>query len=86
MNPEFFLPSDPLKIFVNVKNIEKIVVKIYEIDSGNVFREHLSHISTTTHIINHLQVGGMVALKELVYNYEVFSQNFLRNFFTMNIY
>jgi hypothetical protein len=62
-NPEVFRQDDPVELELAVKNVEKLIVKIYEINTMNYYRKHQSEISTG------IDLDGLVANMERTVTY-----------------
>lgn len=43
-NRKFYLPDDPVKLLVRVKNVKKLLVKVFEINTAVYYREKMSEL------------------------------------------
>ncbi|MBN1670766.1 MAG: hypothetical protein JXR37_07030 [Kiritimatiellae bacterium] len=62
-NPDRFAVGDPVELEVAVKNVEKLIVKTYEINALNYYREKKAEISTG------IDLDGLVANDERLVAY-----------------
>ena len=62
-NPKIILPADKVHLDVNVKNVKKLIVKVFEIDELNYYRAKGKQIDTT------IDLDGLVANSEKTYEY-----------------
>ncbi|MCA9198366.1 MAG: hypothetical protein KDA87_12540 [Planctomycetales bacterium] len=63
-NAKFFAAEDPVFLDVNVKNVSTLIVKVFEINSRNFYRENGKEIDTTVNL------DGLVANSEVTYEYK----------------
>ena len=45
-NPEFFAVEDDVKLELNLKNVDNLIVKVFEINTANYYRKHGKEIDT----------------------------------------
>lgn len=57
-------PADPVKLMVRVKNVNRLMVKIYKLNLSNYYRENGSEISTA------IDLDGLVANEQLSFDYK----------------
>ncbi|MDA1014640.1 MAG: hypothetical protein O3A00_09340, partial [Planctomycetota bacterium] len=57
-NQEVFGPNDPVSIGLAVKNVETLIVKVFEINTRNYYRDHLTEVDTD------INLDGLVANEE----------------------
>ena len=63
-NPEFFAQDDPVQIDLFTKNIDKLIVKVFEVNAFNYYRKNQREIDTN------INLDGLVPNFEKTYNYE----------------
>lgn len=63
-NPQVFRAQDPVKLDVDVKNVETLVVKVFEINTLNYYSARGQEIDTS------LDLDGLVAAEEKTYTYK----------------
>lgn len=59
----FFRPDEPVSLDVDVKNVKTLIVKVFEINTMNYYREQMREIDTG------LDLDGLVAGDEKTYTY-----------------
>ena len=57
-NPRVFGPGDAVSVDLAVKNVESLIVKVFEINARNYYRDHLSDVDTD------INLDGLVANEE----------------------
>jgi len=62
-NKEFFAADEPVGLDLYVKNVEKLIVKIYEINTPNFYKENQREIDTS------INLDGLVTNEEKVHPY-----------------
>lgn len=62
-NKTLLLPEEPTRLTVKIKNIKKLIVKIYKLNLPNYYRENSNEVSTA------IDLDGLVANEELVFEY-----------------
>ena len=63
-NPEDFQPGDPVSLDVFVKNVEELMVKVYEINTLNFYLDEKRELNTD------LDLDGLVANRETTHEFE----------------
>lgn len=63
-NPDQFDPSDAVKLQLDLKNVKKLIVKVFEINTENYYRKYNSEIDTN------INLDGLVPNSEKTYQYE----------------
>lgn len=63
-NPDFFATNDSVELDLLVKNVDKLIVKVFEINTRNYYQDQLDEINTN------INLDGLVANKELNFEYE----------------
>ncbi len=58
-----YLPNDQVAIELNVKNVSKLIVKVFEINTQNYYRDRLTEIDTN------IELDGLLPNQETVYEY-----------------
>lgn len=58
-----YLPNDKVAIELNVKNVSKLIVKVFEINTQNYYRDRLTEIDTN------IELDGLLPNQETVYEY-----------------
>lgn len=58
-----YLPEDKVSIKLNVKNVSKLIVKVFEINTQNYYRDRLKEIDTN------IELDGLLPNQETVYEY-----------------
>lgn len=61
---EYFTPGQPVRLDVDIKNVEKLIVKVYEINTLNYYRQQGRPLDTT------LNLDGLVPNREIVKQYD----------------
>ena len=64
-NREHFPAGDEVTLAVNIKNVENLLVKVYEINALNFYRDHDQELNTD------LDLDGLVANEEKTYRYDL---------------
>ena len=62
-NPEVFKPDDAVALDVNVKNVSKLIVKVYEVNAANYYKTFHREVSTAVNL------DGLVANEERTETY-----------------
>ena len=57
-NKAFYLPEDDVSVYVDVKNVPKLLVKVFEINTMNYYSDKKSEVTSD------LNLDGMVASEE----------------------
>ncbi|NIA21968.1 MAG: hypothetical protein GWP05_08415, partial [Anaerolineaceae bacterium] len=63
-NKQTFGPQEKVALDLAVKNVKKLIVKVYEINAMNFYRANLKEVDTD------INLDGLVANQEKVYTYE----------------
>ena len=63
-NPERFAISDKVRLRVNLKNVQTLIVKVFEVNTLNYYLTHKSEISTD------LSLDGLVTNHERTFDYD----------------
>lgn len=63
-NPTHFMADESVGLDVAVKNVDNLIVKVFEINTPSLYRETLSEIGTD------INLDGLVAHSERVYTYD----------------
>ena len=63
-NKTFFTPDEPVALDVDVKNVKTLIVKVFEINTLNYYRDKLTPINTA------IDLDGLVAGREEVKTYD----------------
>lgn len=63
-NPEFFQPEDAVELELHVKNVDKLIVKVFEINTTNYYRKHKREIDTDVNL------DGLVPNFEQTFSYD----------------
>jgi hypothetical protein len=63
-NPSIFRSGDPVSIDVDVKNVETLVVKVFEINALNFYQARGAEVDTS------VDLDGLVAAEEKTYSYK----------------
>ena len=63
-NPEFFTVDDDVELELHLKNVENLIVKVFEINTNNYYRKHKSEIDTD------INLDGLVPNFEKTYTYD----------------
>jgi len=63
-NPEFVDADDPVMLSLAIKNVEKLIVRTFEVNTYNYYREKKSEISTA------IDLDGLVANIEYTHEYK----------------
>lgn len=50
-NPSEFAPADPVSLHVYVKNVPKLTVKLYELNTTGIYLDTLKEISTAMNLV-----------------------------------
>jgi hypothetical protein len=64
-NPEFFKADDAVELELFLKNVDNLIVKVFEINTQNYYRKHKSEIDTD------INLDGLVPNFEETYEYDV---------------
>ena len=64
-NPSVFQVDDELQLDLYVKNVKKLIVKVFRINTENYYREQKREVNTD------IQLDGLVANEELSFTYDV---------------
>ena len=64
MNKVFYKASDPVSLKVNVKNVKKLIVRVFEINTFNFYSRNLQPVNTA------INLDGLAATREQAYNYD----------------
>ncbi len=62
-NPEYFAPNDLVELELDLKNVNKLLVKIFEVNTENFYRKHNSEIDTN------INLDGLVPNFEQTFTY-----------------
>ncbi len=62
-NPDAFRSNDDVQLKLNVKNVKKLIVKIYEVNTENFYRDQGREVNTD------IQLDGLIANEEFTYEY-----------------
>ena len=63
-NPKFFAANDPVRLDLYVKNVGSLIVRVFEVNTRNFYREHLREVNTD------INLDGLVANDEQTYQYD----------------
>lgn len=63
-NPEFFSANDPVTLDLHVKNVENLIVKVFEINTSNYYRKHRREVDTD------INLDGLVPNFEQTFSYD----------------
>ena len=63
-NPDVFRASDAVQLDVDVKNVDKLIVKVYEINTRNYYQQHRRPVNTD------IQLDGLIANHEETHEYD----------------
>lgn len=63
-NPRVFGAGDPVQLDLFVKNVEKLIIKVYEINTANYYRTYGREINTD------VELDGLVANQQITYEYD----------------
>ncbi len=69
-------PEDPVALDLYVKNVDALIVKVFEINTQNYYREHLGPIGPD------INLDGLVANEEHTYNYKELPLRRVKRHFT----
>ena len=58
MNKKYFKKGEKVELYVEIKNQNKIVVKVFEIQMENYYKKHFKQINQT------MNLDGLIALLE----------------------
>lgn len=64
MNKVFYKASDPVSLKVNIKNVKKLIVRVFEINTFNFYSRNLHPVNTA------INLDGLAATREQTYNYD----------------
>jgi hypothetical protein len=64
-NKKYYGPDDDVSLQVYVKNVEKLIVKVFELSTTNYYRDKKSPIDTA------IDLDGLVANTETIYTYDL---------------
>ena len=62
-NPDAFRSDDAVQLDVDVKNVDKLIVKVYEINTQNYYQQHRRAVNTD------IQLDGLIANHEETHEY-----------------
>ena len=62
-NSRFFGPDDPVSLDVYVKNVETLIVKVFEVNTANYYRQFAREVNTD------IDLDGLVTNNETTYSY-----------------
>lgn len=62
-NPSWLAPADPVKLEVHVKNVKNLIVKAFQIDPFNLYRESGQEIDQA------IDLDGLIAAEERTFEY-----------------
>ncbi|MDA1050033.1 MAG: hypothetical protein O3C40_06085 [Planctomycetota bacterium] len=62
-NPKFFAADDPVSLDLHVKNVGTLIVRVFEINTKNLYREHNREVNAD------INLDGMVANNEQTFEY-----------------
>ena len=63
MNKVFYKASEAVSLKVNVKNVKKLIVRVFEINTFNFYSRNLQPVNTA------INLDGLAATREQAYNY-----------------
>ncbi len=63
-NPVYYKSGDPVSLNLNIKNVKKLIVKVFEINTFNFYRDKKVDVGTD------LNLDGLVASEETTHTYE----------------
>ena len=63
-NPKFLAANDPVSLDLDVKNVETLIVRVFEINTKNYYREHQREVNAD------INLDGMVANNEQTFDYK----------------
>ena len=63
-SPTLLSPSDPVRLNVHVKNVGKLIVKVFHINTVNYYREKQKEVNTD------VALDGLVANQETIHQYD----------------
>lgn len=63
-NPKYYRAADPVKLDLFVKNVDKLIVKVFEINTFNYYRDKKTEVGTA------INLDGLVASEENTHAYE----------------
>ena len=63
VNQVFYRASDPVSLKVNVKNVKKLIVRVFELNTFNYYTRNLKPVDTA------INLDGLAATREQVFNY-----------------
>jgi hypothetical protein len=63
VNKVFYKPVEPVKLRVNVKNVKKLIVRVFEINTFNYYTRNLKPVDTA------INLDGLAPTREQVVNY-----------------
>jgi hypothetical protein len=64
VNKVFYKASAPVSLKVNVKNVKKLIVRVFEINTFNFYSRNLHPVNTA------INLDGLAATREQAYNYD----------------
>ena len=64
-NQVFYKASEPVSLKVNVKNVKKLIVRVFEINTFNFYSRNLRPVDTA------INLDGLAPTREQVFNYDV---------------
>lgn len=62
-NPQVFRDKDPVQLDLFVKNVDKLIVKVYEVNTQNFYRRYGREVNTD------IELDGLIANHEVTYEY-----------------
>ena len=62
-NKEIFKHGEPVELYVEIKNIKQLQVRVFEIQTENYYRKNLKDIEQT------LNLDGLIATRESIHNF-----------------
>ena len=63
-NPRVFASTDPVQLDVYVKNVQKLIVKVYEINAWNFYRQKQREVDTD------VKLDGLVPNQQVTHSYD----------------
>jgi len=66
-NREFFLPGEGVSLDMRIKNVQNLIVKVFEINTYNYYSTHLENERNLANI----NLDGLVASNETIFKFEV---------------
>lgn len=62
-NPQVFRAKDPVQLDLFVKNVDKLIVKVYEVNTQNFYQRYGREVNTD------IELDGLIANHEVTYEY-----------------